>query len=778
MKKIFLFLYLIVAVSTVVRAQTKPDVGMYNVVWDTPSSNSSESMPCGGGDIGLNVWVENGDILFYISRSGTFDENNEMLKLGRVRLSLSQDISGANDFRQTLHLDKGCVSVTGNGLEALIWVDVFRPVIHVEVSGTKACALKAAYENWRFDDYVPPQGHERSNSFRRYAKRYDVKTRKDVVETSPDMIVFYHRNRSDIDDIFDLTVSQQGLEAVKGEMYNPIRNLTFGGYMRGDNLQYKSVADGKYIDTPFRAWLMESKKNSRRHNIEIGLHVEQTPNSAQEWKTQLDSIRREAANVAKTARRRTLEWWKQFWDRSYIFIEGNKEDEHWQIARNYTIFRYQLGCNAYGKFPTKFNGGLFTFDPVFIDANMHGTPDFYNWGGGTMTAQNQRLVYWGMLRSGDFDMMKSQFDFYLRTLKNAELRTKVYWNHAGACFAEQIENFGLPVLGFYYDRHDGFDKGIEYEPTIIYQWETVFEFCMMILEAERYANRDISEYIPLIESCLTFYDEHYRKLAVERGILPWDSRLNSFEWTPTTEYYVFYPTAAAETYKMALNSTTVVCALKVILARMTELPDKYLSAEQRKKWEEMLKRIPPIPLRTLNGHKMLAPAETWQYVRNFESPQLYPVFPWGLYGVGLPDLDVAQNTYNHDPQVQKYREQGSNSWMQYPIFAARLGMTDEAAYQIKRKLKNSNRRFPTWWGPGFDWVPDHNHGGVGMIGLQEMLMQTVGEKIYLLPAFPKDWNVDFKLNAPYRTTVEATVKDGNIVRLKVTPEERLKDVVY
>ena len=29
-----------------------------NVVWNTPSRNSSESMPCGGGDIGMNIWVE------------------------------------------------------------------------------------------------------------------------------------------------------------------------------------------------------------------------------------------------------------------------------------------------------------------------------------------------------------------------------------------------------------------------------------------------------------------------------------------------------------------------------------------------------------------------------------------------------------------------------------------------------------------------------------------------------------------------------------------------
>jgi hypothetical protein len=38
------------------------------VVWDTPSRDSSGSMPLGNGDIGLNVWVEEeGDLLFYLS---------------------------------------------------------------------------------------------------------------------------------------------------------------------------------------------------------------------------------------------------------------------------------------------------------------------------------------------------------------------------------------------------------------------------------------------------------------------------------------------------------------------------------------------------------------------------------------------------------------------------------------------------------------------------------------------------------------------------------------
>jgi hypothetical protein len=92
-------------------------------------------------------------------------------------------------------------------------------------------------------------------------------------------------------------------------------------------------------------------------------------------------------------------------------------------------------------------------------------------------------------------------------------------------------------------------------------------------------------------------------------------------------------------------------------------------------------------------------------------------------------------------------------------------------------LRNSGRRFPAFWGPGFDWTPDHNWGGAGMIGLQEMLLQVQDEKIYLFPAWPKDWNVHFKLHAPYQTTVEAVLKNGKIEKLDVIPEQRKKDII-
>ena len=78
----FLVIIEILVLSTASAADYKPK----DYVWTTQSRNSSESMPCGGFDVGMNVWVEDGDVLFYVSQSGWFDENNTLLKAGRWRI--------------------------------------------------------------------------------------------------------------------------------------------------------------------------------------------------------------------------------------------------------------------------------------------------------------------------------------------------------------------------------------------------------------------------------------------------------------------------------------------------------------------------------------------------------------------------------------------------------------------------------------------------------------------------------------------------------------------
>lgn len=64
-----------------------------------------------------------------------------------------------------------------------------------------------------------------------------------------------------------------------------------------------------------------------------------------------------------------------------------------------------------------------------------------------------------------------------------------------------------------------------------------------------------------------------------------------------------------------------------------------------------------------------------------------------------------------------------------------------------------------------------------MIGMQEMLLQTDDDKIFLFPAWPTDWDVRFKLHAPYQTIIEGVVEDGKVVRIRVQPTQRQKNIV-
>ena len=708
-------------------------------VWTSPSQNSAGSMPCGGHDVGMNVWVEDGDVMFYVARSGMFDENNTLLKAGRFRLSLASDPfrGGDGTFSQTLRLSDGAVYVKGGDAEVRIWADVHTSAVFMEItSKTKTDAI-LSYENWRYKDRPVTKAECQQCSYK-WVLPKDCTTFADSIRADGSRLDFWHKNRQET--VFDFTVNREQLDDIKQQLYNPIGGLRFGGRMSAPDFKFNGTKDGVYASTDYRAWLFKAsglRKSTVSFVLYTGDNVPEAPS-------------------AKVSRKRSAEWWHAYWQRSYIQTATSNSPSSGAIGRavrNYELFRYMLGCNAYGQWPTKFNGSLFTFDPVYVDPKTPFTPDYRKWGGGTMTAQNQRLVYWPMLKSGDTDMMASQFDTYLRLLPTAVARTKHYWGHGGASFCEQIENFGLPNPAEYGKHKPGDDPGMERNAWLEYQWDTVLEFCSMILQAHFYAGMDITKYEPLITLSLQFFDEHYQMLAKQRGVkaLDGDGKL------------ILYPSSGCETYKMAYNPSSVVAALKVV----TEQFEKYKAMKGNTDFSAYAidstfkNRLPEIPLRTVGGDTCIAPAVVWARIQNVETPQLYPVFPWRVYGLGRGGLDIARNTYLKDPHALKMRTHVG--WKQDNIWAACLGLTDEAVRLNTAKLADGPYRFPAFWDPGYDWAPDCNRGGGAMIGLQEMLLQETpdGEPL-LFPAWPKDVDARFRLHATGGRIVDAEIKDGKV----------------
>lgn len=768
----------------------------YNVVWTSPSRHAGESMPCGGGDLGLNVWVENGELLCYLQRSGCFDENNEYLKLGRLRVRLEPNpFTGNTSFRQELKLREGHVTIAAGDraqrTTIKVWAEVPRSIAHVEVRAASPVTVTVSYESTRTTDELLPtdQGVARFGCFSWENYPGDVIRHRDEVRHEGDAVWFFHRNRDDRL-LFDYMVRQQGLERVKDQLVDTQKGRTFGGVLSGDGFVADGTTEGTLVRTGFKAWRLRSAHPATSHHLRVTTHLAQT-DTLQQWRTELESRLAAGAAADHDARRETQAWWEAFWRRSRIVIDPDRPVEQhlpWQIARNYQLVRYQLGCNVRGEYPTKFNGGNFTFDPVLADRNRPYSPDWRRWGGGSFTAQNQRLLHWPMLKSGDADLLRPQFEFYRRALPTALARVRAYWGHEGCLFTEQMENFGLPIAMTWgwseptatkmrrglevpfgdprVDGSKGYDDIVEHgeqaNPAVSYHWESQLEFSYLILEAHRFFGIDLPPYLPFIRNSVRFFDAHYQARQRLRTGQPLDARGR----------LVIFPSTSCESYRGARNPADLIAGLWACLDGLLALDDATIPAAEKTYYRAFQRRLPDYSYGEVDGRRIILPAESWQRYQNFECPQFYPLFPFNRFALRRDDLA----TFRHTWATASFPKNMVQSWHQDGIFFARMGLTAEAADYNTRKLQNSPRRFPTFWGPGHDWVPDHNWGGSGMIGLQEMLMQTIGQRILLLPAWPKDWDVDFKLHAPGQTIVECSYRKGAVVRLSVTPPARQRDI--
>jgi hypothetical protein len=782
----------------------------YNVVWASPSRDASESMPCGGGDIGLNVWVENGDVLFYLSRSGSLDELNEYLKLGRVRLRLDPNpfAAGTASFRQELVLREGHVEIRSGDVLVRVWVEVHRPIVHVEVESSREISVTAAYENWRLTEEILTNDTRRHACMELSSYPGEVRLSPDTVAHADGGVLFFHRNPAE-NWLRRLQIEQQGLQAFCGQIPDDLSNRTFGGFMAGEGFQPAGETTGVYQTRAYKGWQLRSEKPARRQHLRICTHIAQTETLAS-WQTGLMGL----VNAPAAGREATVAWWREFWARSWIAIQPDKPDagsRAWRIGRNYNLFRYQLGCNAFGEYPSKFNGGSFTFDANLVgEAFRLRGPDWRQWGGGVFTAQNQRLLYWPMLKAGDAEVILPQFELYRKALPGAQARVKANFGHEGAVYSEYIGvpglalgccygwasgqevrgpdlPFGDPRANALHHYGDPVEKGVMAAMSISYHWESQLEHAYMILEYHRFTGADLSAYIPFIENAVVFFDQHYRKRE----------ELRSGRQLDENGHLVIYPSKACESFRGATNPADVIAGLDACVEGILTLDDALLTLRDKAFYRALKAAIPPYAYSEAGeggamprlkdivpgaeadepyarpGVRTILPARSWNKYGSGELPMLYPLFPFNRFALGRDDMQVFRDTYEHG----HFRKGRLWSWHQDGIFFARMGQTEKAADFNARKLDDSERRFPTFWGPGHDWVPDHNWGGSGMIGLQEMLMQTIGSEIRLLPAWPLEWDVDFKLHAPGQTVVTGRVRNGQLVDLDVQPESRRKDVV-
>jgi hypothetical protein len=507
---------------------------------------------------------------------------------------------------------------------------------------------------------------------------------------------------------------------------------------------------------------------------EVGADPKKWPAEA---KALLDEKARQAAKADELKR------WADFWSRSHIHINlqssilnPQSQDPGFLIGRNYHLFRYMQAANRDGELPLLFNGGIFTVDnngrikgnnndelPTFAGEGT--TPDFRRWTYCYFMSQNQRWLGWPTLANGDADLLSPTTRFYRDRAKVAADRAHNQ-GAEGVVYTEPLDIRGLCPVG---PRPDGL-CGAEH---LTYHFSMGVENAWMNLQAHDVLGIPLDKDLGWIAGTVLFYDSFYRSELKKRTgkELGEDGKL------------VMFPSNGLELANEATNPIDAVAAFSRVTEGLLKLDS--LPASLRGRLAKIQETIPPLPISRRHGVKSLLPAKSWNKDYNIWEPiEMYAAWPYRLVGVTRPEtLQLARDSWDTVPEDRARLSKQDYSWMANVANMAALASPEKAKERAIYKMANTaapQSRFPAFFGPGHDWLPDFNWGGAGMTGIQEMLLAPEpgsNGKLNLFPAWPAEWDVDFKLHAPGRTLVEASLKGGKLVSLKVTPASREKDIV-
>lgn len=686
-----------------------------------PARRPEKSLPTGNGDLGVAVWAPRG-LALQLNKSDTWDGDGNLVGLCRVRLELAGEPFATPAVRHELDTVRSCVRVAAaDGLvSASVWAPPDRQAVIVDVEDGRAAPGELTVElaGWR------PAG------------------RPDRV--GPDSVLFEGVTASSWRDV-----------AAAGEM--AAWTESHADPLLGRCWMVRARVDGATPTYP-GYWHVPG---ARRHRLVlVACTDDSTTGSAALGKFppgwhRLRATTQAALDAVLAAGpeqlwRQHCAWWAAFWARAR-FAPDLTDSRAAGLHAAWHLNRYYAACAGRAAFPIKWNGGPFLF---------HGDRRFW---GGAYWWQNTRLVYWPLLKSGDWDLCDPLFDTYAAALPYHVERTRRVYAHGGAVFPETMHFWGGLRHEDVSPPWSGRAGGIN--PSIRHHWSGSLELLAMLLDRQAAypdgslggAGRAFADdrVLPIAEAVMAFFDEHFPRDAAGRLRL--------------------YPAQALETYRDLRDPADQVAGLRSVLPRLIRLGERLdWPAQTIARWRRLAHEVPPLPrgrLSLADGQVrleaedgLLAPAAAFDNPRkeNREDPELYAVWPFRLYGVGMEDLELARRTF-----ARRLHPAPDNGWSQTAIWAACLGLPDDAA-ALAAAHRQSALGFPSGLRrrPQLPDAPYFDAPGAVATAIQEMLLQENGAGLHVLPAWPRDLAVRFRLHSVRRGWLDVDYRPGAPPRIE------------
>ena len=744
-----------------------------NVSYHVLGRSDRSAMPIGNGELCASVWTnEDGEICFYMSRSDALTELDRTVKLGMVKAAFDPNPFVTGTYCQTLDVADGYIVFRGEGANVTFCIPPNENDVLIQGNFREETTVKVSYINWRKNNnYLSGEFYTPNHC--------TVFESPDIVKRTDDGIIFYHKNGKTL---IEETAEKQ--EVNVEVLPDLLTGRIFGGCLR--------MQGAKYGD---KCAVIESAKE-----FVLQISTESIQGSETEFSERLKKSERtpDISSSLDTCRN----YWNQYWKNSYVIVRNDlpisvkpdaaladvsEEPLEYEmecespVTSAYVLTRFMLKCCAGGKMPILYNGMLFNLCPgrhqhfetrsfsetctaVPGDLTEEYNPDERSWCIEQLW-QNIRHPYHTFLAQGDTEAMKALFSYYRRFWDVNRYRAEKYYGAEGQHNTEMTLSFGLQSNSIYGEDRSEREAGYA---------------------QNRHGGAvDISPGLELLSMMLDYYDYTHDVKFFQTEVQVYGKELYRYIETRFRRRengkIVMEPLHSIETYWDTKNPVTVISGLKSTVKRLIRSRD--LQAPYREYFLEYEKKIPDLPQKMENGENYLQPAEEFDTERhNVEIPELYACFPFNIYNKNHDPDRIMERTFKK--RIEEYKcdrcfvvgkppsYPSYSGWQYQGIVAARLGLTELAQKILSEnvQLKNPGTRFPAMWGPIYDGVPDTDHGANIVHLLQEMVMQTENNNIYILPSFPKEWNVTFKLHPDKRTTVEAEYEHGELTYLKVTPD--------
>ncbi len=440
---------------------------------------------------------------------------------------------------------------------------------------------------------------------------------------------------------------------------------------------------------------------------------------------------------------KTTSAWEEFWKKSFVHLKSPDRAADY-MENLWYLHLYWMNCAGRGEMPVKFNGGAFL---PHKDNRGWGTRYWY---------QNSREPYWPLTVANHMELLPPFQNLYRSVLPVEMEMTKKLFNVDGAQYQETMAIDG-----------DGDKNGNPY--TCLYLTTgmemTYFLYVQYLFTRDEEMLKNIV--YPVMRETVRFYTKWLKK--------------------ESDGLYHLYPCDGKETYWRVKDAITDLCAVKRMFPIFIGLAGKMNSdSELSGKCREILDKLAPFPMDREKGtwapcvflkdppdtgnplfERVYTPANTSHSItesKNSENVECETVYPWEFDGLGKPGMDIAVKT------LKERRFKPASGWDPAAIQAARLGLADEATYEITQHCMSSQRWPQGFWNSpaGAYWIdnlvdcPYFDSSGVNAMSTCEMLLQSYDGIIRVWPAAHKKWNGVFNLRSQTGFMVSSERSCGEI----------------